>query len=138
MEKTLVVKGNLIKARRESKEFKGRKQPEKFFLTVANVLLKDEELADLQEAFANSGEKFTPEWVKNFDGYVNVSSKYDIPVMHVDGVTEPSFEKAVNSGFAYMNALVQLSLNIKEGAIYPKAIKILEEGKEYDAFADFN
>lgn len=137
-EKKVVITGELIKARRESKEFKGRKQPEKFHLSLANVELTEEQKEIVKGAFVSSGENFTPTWVKEMNGYVNLSTTYDIPVKHVDGYTENSLEKAIENGFAFMHAKVKVSLSVKQGAIYPKAVMVLEEGQSYDAFADFD
>lgn len=137
-ENKVIITGELIKARRESKEFKGRKQPEKFHLSLANVILTEEQKAMIKEAFANAGDNFTPTWVKEMNGYVNLGTTYDIPVKHVDGYVDNSLEKAIENGFAFMHAKVKVSLSVKEGAIYPKAMVVLEEGESYNAFADFD
>lgn len=135
--KTLIIKGELIKARREAKEFRGRKQAEKFCISLANVVLSDEQKEIIKSAYVNSGENFTPTWVKEMNGYVNLSTSFDVPVKHIDGVTEPSFEKSIENGFPFMHSKVQVALAIKDGAIYPKAIKVDSEGELYNAFADF-
>lgn len=137
MERNVIVTGELIKARRESKEYRGRKQAEKFYISLANVEFTDEQKEIIKGAFVNSGEQFTPTWVKDMNGYVNVSSVYDIPVKHIDGVVEPSIEKSIANGFPFMHAKVKCALTLKDGAIYPKAIQIVEEGNVYDPFSGF-
>ena len=42
-------------------------QPEKLYITLAEVKKLDDEIV---EAFKDSGKTFTPDWVKNFEGFV--------------------------------------------------------------------
>ena len=37
-----------------------------------------------------------------------------------------------------MGAEVKLSLNVKDGAVYPNSIIFLTEGKPFNAFAEFD
>lgn len=134
MEKTIVIKGTLIKAKREVKEYRGHKGTEKFNLTLANV----EELpVEISDAYAESGDKFTPKWVKEFTGFVNLSTKYDVPM--VSGNEKySSIEKAIENGFPFMRAEVGVAVVVKDGAVYPKAVKVYKEGEEYNPFALFD
>lgn len=136
--KGMVIEGTLIKARREQKEFKGNKI-DKFNITVAEVKLTDEQKNELKEAFKDSGVNFTPAWVKDFEGYVNVgSSEFAVPYQDIMGKKYESLEEAVNDGLPYMGAKVKLALNVKPGAIYPKAMVFLTEGEPYNPFNDFD
>lgn len=129
--KTIAIKGTLIKARRESKEFRGHKTAEKFHLTLANV----EELpTEIIDAFKDAGDKFTPTFVKKFEGFVNLSTKYDIPMMDTANNRHPSLEDMVNNGFPFMRAEVSVAVAVKDGALYPKAIRFLTDGEEFDPF----
>lgn len=134
MNNTVVVKGKLIKAREEVKEFKGRKTPTKFYITLAEVE-KTDAIATMASAFANSGEKFTPSWIKEFDGFVNLSTKYDLPTMDTNNQRYPSLQTLINDGFAFMGADVTMVVDVKDGALYPKAIKFDSDGAEYDPFS---
>ena len=100
--------------------------------------------AELKEVFAESGEKFTPDWLKNFEGYVNVSTQFELPAILFGTDSEgarietASIENAIENGYAWMGAEVGLSLDLKEGAVYPRALKFYSEGNAINAFADFD
>lgn len=138
MAKSVIFNGSLIKCNRTSKEFKGVKGKEKLYLTLAEVELSDDIKEALAEAYKDAGKKFTPTWVSDFDGYVNLSTIYELPFKDtVNNVAGISIEDYIADGFNWLGAKVRISANIKDGAVYPKAIVIDEEGKEFDAFADF-
>ena len=61
----MIIKGKLIKCARSVKEFKGKVQPEKLYITLAEVKKLDDEIV---EAFKDSGKTFTPDWVKKMYG----------------------------------------------------------------------
>lgn len=133
--KKLIVTGKLIKFRREAKTFKGKKSEPKLYITLSDVKLSDDDLKMCKEAFKTSGEKFTPDWVKDFKGYVNTSTTFELPCKDYKGV-ESDVEKYAEGNDLY-NAICRLQLVIKEGAIYPKALMIDTAGEPYNAFADF-
>ena len=94
--------------------------------------------AIIVDAFKESGKKFTPSWVTEFEGYVNLSTVYEIPFKdNVNNATGASIEDYIADGFQWLGAKVSVSVNVKDGALYPKAMIISEEGKEFDPFADF-
>lgn len=133
----MIVKGKLITCKREVKEFKGKKGDESLYITLAEVELSKDQKKELESAFKDAGPKFTPEWVKDFNGYVNVKTQFDLPCRDLDGEDHDSIESFIK-GFAWMGADVQLSLNIKEGAVYPNAIIFKSAGKKYNPFAEFD
>ena len=133
-----VVKGKLITCKREEKEFKGKRIKEKIYLTLAEVKLSDEKMKEIKEAFKDSGKSFTPDWVKNFKGYVNLSTEYPVPCKDIAGNTFDSIEDFIKSEkFPWMGAEVKVALNIKEGAIYPISLIFISEGEAFDPFAAF-
>lgn len=134
----MVVKGKLIKARRMVKEFKGQKSDEKLYITLAEVKLTDEQMKTLKDAFKESGKKFTPSWITDFEGFVNVATKFELPAKSYGGQKYDSLEDLIADEPNYYQADVRLSLNVKDGAIYPKAIVFDGEGKEFDPFADMD
>lgn len=144
-ENKIIIRGKLIKCSKKEKEFKGRSTGVKTFITLAEVNLDDNQRKALNDAFKNSGNKFTPTWVKNFEGFVNLSSKYDIPVKIKDN-PENDFDdeyKSIadlceTSSYPWCGAIVQVSMNLKDGAVYPKAICIDKCGESYDPLADFD
>lgn len=135
----MIIKGKLIACKREVKEFdKKRKSEEKLFITLADAVVSDEQMKEIQDAFKDSGAKFTPDWVKNFEGYVNLSTKFELPCRDVNKNEYNSIEAAIAGGLKWMGADVKCSINIKEGALYPNAILFLSEGSVFNAFAEFD
>lgn len=143
----MVVKGKLIIAKREVKNFGKRDTEEKLWITLAEAELTDEQKEELEAAFKDAGKNFTPAWVKKFEGYVNVSTQYELPYMLGKAVREATNDEydekgdslltLIKAGFPYIGADVKLSLNVKEGAVYPLSIKILSEGKPFNPFSEF-
>ena len=134
----MVVKGKLIKARRQAKTFKGKEQEEKLYVTLSDVTLTKEQQEELKEAYKEAGKTCTPSWIDNFEGYVNVSTKFEIPTKGYDGKKYDSLEDYIADEMPnFYNAIVRLSLNVKDGAVYPKAIIFDTEGEEFDPFVDF-
>ena len=111
----MIVKGKLITCKREVKEFKGKKGDEALYITLAEVELSKDQKKELENAFKDAGPKFTPEWVKDFNGYVNVKTQYDLPCRDLDGEDHNSIESFItripkSSGFLSSNPMVLISL----------------------------
>lgn len=134
----MIVKGKLIKCNRTKKVFKGREQAEKLYITLADAEISEEVMEEIEKAFAESGKSFTPEWVKKFEGFVNLATKFDLPYMDLRGIKHDSIEDDIADGFKWFKADVAVSINAKPGALYPVSIKFLSEGQEIDAFAEFD
>ncbi len=83
-------------------------------------------------AFNESGAKLTPAWFKDKNGYMNLASIYDIPVKDVRG-RQITFEEFVDSETA-IGSRIKISILQRDGAIYPKAFRVLEEGEPRDPF----
>ncbi len=143
----MVVKGKLITCKREVKEFGKRQSEEKLWITLAEAEITPEQVKELEEAFKDAGKNFTPAWVKKFEGYVNVSTQYDLAYVLGKAVRESTNDEydekgdsvlaLIKAGFPYIGADVKLSLNVKEGAVYPVAVKFLSEGKPFNPYAEF-
>ena len=135
----MVIKGKLITCKRQVKEFKGQAQKEKLYITLAEAELSAKQKDELKEAFKDAGKNFTPAWIKKFNGYVNTATEFDLPCRDLEGEEHASIEDwIIDSKFPYMGAEVKLSLDIKEGAVYPRALIFLTEGKPFNAFAEFD
>lgn len=137
----MVIKGKLITCKREVKEFDGKKTKEKLWISLAEVKLTKDQLAECAAVFEDAGKKMTPEWVKKFDGYVNVSTEYDLPCRDVDGNEYASVERLIREDkYPYMSADIELALNLKKEkqAIYPVALVFKTEGKAFNPFAEFD
>ena len=135
----MVIKGKLITCKRESREFKGKVSKEKLYVTLAEVKLSKEKMAEIQDAFKDAGKNFTPAWVKKFEGYVNLATEFELPCKDLECNEHESVEDYIKeSKFPYMGAKVKVSLNVKDGAVYPNSILFLTEGKPYNPFAEFD
>lgn len=139
--KNIVVIGTVCEARRTTKTFKGKTGENLFYFSLKETeYSKEEDKQTCIEAFAESGKKFTPSWVSEIDkGFVNTKSKFDIPVRY-NGTEYNSLEVLIDDSdndFYPMGAKVKVSLTVKNGAIYPKAVIVIENGEPLDAFADF-
>lgn len=142
----MVVKGKLITCKREVKDFGKRETADKVWITLAEADITGEQMKELEEAFKDAGKNFTPSWVKKFEGYVNVSSQFDLPYMLGKKLIEAypdvpaqgqSVLELIKGGFPYMGSEVKLSLNVKECAVYPVSLKFLTEGNAFNPFAEF-
>lgn len=143
----MIIKGKLGYCKREKKTFEGRDVKEKLYISLKEVdsITKDQ-WEQIKAIYAEVGKKFTPEWVKNFKGYVNLSSQYSVPVRQTvndNFDTEyKSIEDLIDGGFPWYGAEVKVSINLKNddknNAIYPNSIIILTEGTEFNAFAEFD
>lgn len=135
----MIIKGKLITCKRQAKEFKGNKVKEKLYITLAEVELSDKKMKELKEAFKEAGKKFTPAWIQNFEGYVNLATEFDLPCMDLNENQHDSIEDFItDEKFPYLGAEVKASINVKEGAVYPNSIVFLSEGKPYNPFSEFD
>lgn len=131
---SMIIKGKLIKCNRQVKTFKGREQAEKLYITLAEVeALPD----DIKDAFSESGKTFTPDWVKDFEGFANFATQYELPCRDLRGAEHESVEEFIKD-FDWKGADVALSYKAKKGAVYPVSIVFESEGEPFDAFADFD
>lgn len=85
-------------------------------------------------AYNDCGPKFTPAWMKDAEGYINLASKYDIPVKDIDG-NKISFDDWLEAGL-YRGAIVKAKIRQTEGAVYPVCLVVVEDGEEFDPFED--
>lgn len=136
----MVIKGKLITCKREAKSFNGKKESkEMLHLTLAEVDLSKKQLDELLEAFKDSGKKFTPDWLQDFKGYVNLKTQFDLPCRDLEGGEHGSVEDfLVDSKFPYIGAEVKISVKKAEGALYPNSLMFLSEGKPFNPFAEFD
>ena len=136
----MIVKGKLIKCKREVKEFKKGTSKNKLWITLAEVKLSDDQLKELREAFKDSGKNFTPDWILEPEGYINVSTEFELPVRvaYTEEVTDHDSIESILKDIKWVGAECFLNLNIKEGAVYPVAIMLTKEGEARNPFAAFD
>ena len=125
--KKLIIEGVVVSARYGATKFDDNN---KYRVAIKSDSINYDEI----HAYDNVGTKLTPSWLKNRDGYINLSSIYSIPVMDVRG-KQIDFDDWL-AEYNVLGSLVKVSIKQKDGAIYPEAIKVLEDGEERNPFAD--
>ena len=125
--KKLIVEGVVVSARYGANKFD---DTNKYRIAIKSDDINYDEI----HAYDNVGTKLTPSWYKNRDGYINLSSIYSIPVMDASG-KKISFDDWMEN-YNVLGSIVKISIKQKDGAVYPEAIKVLEDGEERDPFAD--
>lgn len=122
----IIVEGTIVSARFGSTKFDDNN---KYRIAIESDSIDYDSI----HAYDNVGSKLTPTWFKDKTGYINLSSIYDIPVMDVTG-KKIDFEDWLSDGYNALGSRVKVSIKQKEGALYPIAIKVIEEGEERDPF----
>lgn len=125
--KKVIVEGVVVSARYGATKFDDNN---KYRLAIKSDTINYDEI----HAYDNVGTKLTPSWLKNRDGYINLSSIYSIPVMNARG-NQIDFDDWL-ADYNVLGSKIKVSIKQKDGAIYPEAIKVLEDGEERDPFAD--
>lgn len=125
--KTLLIEGIIVSCRYGSTKFD---DTNKYRFAVKSDSIPYDDI----HAYDNVGAKLTPSWMKEKDGYINLSSIYDVPVMDVR-LKKISFTDWMEN-YNTIGSKVLVKIKQKDGAIYPEAIKVLEDGEERDPFKD--
>lgn len=123
----VIVEGVIVSARYGSTKFDDRN---KYRFSIKSDNIPYDEIV----AYEGVGTKMTPAWFINQDGYINLASIYSIPVLNSEGI-----KTETDAWFNTDNVIgskVRVSIRQKEGAVYPIAIKVLEDGEERDPFKD--
>lgn len=91
----------------------------------------------LEETFAKSSAKYTPNWYKEDREYVTAKSKFKVKVMLDFGDNDKevvSFEEWCEMGTRGADAVIKIKAC--DGAVYLNAVRVLSAGEEYDPFSD--
>lgn len=123
---TLIIEGTVISAYVGKSRFS---DVEKCRLSIVSKTIPYDKIT----AFNESGARLTPSWFKDKNGYMNLASLYNIPVKDSRD-REISFSEFVKTETA-IGSKIKLSVTQREGAIYPKAFIVLEDGEPRDPFA---
>lgn len=129
MEKSLeilMIQGTIVSARYGANKFD---DANKYRIAINGDIPYDD-----IHAYDNVGPKMTPSWYKNREGYMNLNSIYSIPVKDTKGKVIDFDDWLEN--YNVLGASVVVKIKQKDGAIYPMAIKVLEDGEERDPFSD--
>ena len=95
--------------------------------------IKDKILSILK---IDKNDRFCPKWLKdNNSEYINVHSKFSIPCQSVfkDRLLDMDIETELFEG-----AEVILAIKVKEGGVYPHAIRVLKNGEPFNPFECFD
>lgn len=122
----IIVEGTIVSARFGSTKFDDNN---KYRIAIESDSIDYDSI----HAYDNVGSKLTPTWFKDKTGYINLSSIYDIPIQDVSG-KRIDFEEWIGEDYNALGSKVKVSIKQKEGALYPIAIKVIEEGEERDPF----
>ena len=126
-ENTLIIEGTVISAYIGKSRFSN---VEKCRLAIESKTIPYDKIT----AFKELGTKFTPAWFKDKNGYMNLASLYNIPVKDSRN-REISFSEFVELETA-IGSKIKLSVVQRDGAIYPKAFKVIEDGEPRDPFEE--
>ena len=125
--KELMIQGMIVSARYGANKFDNTNK--------YRIALKTDNIPyDDIHAFDNSGSKLTPSWFKDQNGYINLNSIYEVPIKDSKGKVI-DFETWLN-GYDVLGSIVVVKIKQKDGAVYPIAIKVIEDGEDRDPFAD--
>lgn len=96
--------------------------------------MKDKILSILK---INKNDRFCPKWLKDDDSeYINVHSRFDIPCQIIaknDLLFDMDLETELFEG-----AVVMLAIKVKEGGVYPHAIRVIKNGEPFNPFECFD
>ena len=95
--------------------------------------IKDKILSILK---IDKNDRFCPKWLKDGDSeYINVHSKFNIPCQSVykDRLLDMDMETELFEG-----AEIILAIKVKEGGVYPHAIRVLKNGEPFNPFECFD
>ena len=94
--------------------------------------IKDKILSILK---IDKNDRFCPKWLKNDIQYINVHTKFDVPcqlLIKDNRLVEIDMETELFEG-----ADVILAIKVKEGGVYPHAIRVLKNGEPFNPFECF-
>ena len=96
--------------------------------------IKDKILSILK---IDKNDRFCPKWLKENDSeYINVHSKFNIPcqlLIKDNRLVDMDMETELFEG-----AEVILAIKVKEGGVYPHAIRVLKNGEPFNPFECFD
>lgn len=128
-EDKLVCTGTLKAFRFGSSKFD---KTEKYYISILSSLDKETRKDIRDRYFSEAKDKYIPEPFRDIkDGacYFNMKSLYEIPVFKIgEGNKKYTFEEVIEmgDGLPPYGSTVKLSMRLKEGAIYPLALQLID------------
>ena len=129
-QKTTIITGTVVKATHGASRYDDKV---KYRISVK---LSDPDLTEFEPVYADTPKKLQPKWYKEETGFISLNSNFDIPTMDPKG-SEVMLSDIMASDFTLIGAEVGVAVVLKDGAVYPKSIRIIAEGEPTDPFADF-
>ena len=129
-------KGKLTKCRFETGYMGKGDKAWRISLKLDNPLTADIKDKILSILKIDKNDRFCPKWLKDNDSkYINVHSKFNIPCQSVfkDRLLDMDMETELFEG-----AEVILAIKVKEGGVYPHAIRVLKNGEPFNPFECFD
>lgn len=130
-----VVNGTLTRFRWE-KAWKGKGDDRRNISVKLDEPLSDEIRKEILTATdLDESSSWCPSWLKEGSDYVNVHTKFDLPCQ-TKGNNGTVYE--ISQDDVFEGAKVSLLLVCKEGAVYPQALRVHENGEPYNPFDGFD
>ena len=129
-QKTAIITGTVVKATHGASRYDDKV---KYRLSIK---LSDPDLSVFDGVYADTPKKLQPKWYKDDTGYISLNSNFDIPTMDPSG-KEVMLSDIMATDFTLIGSEVGVAVVLKDGAVYPKSIRIISEGEPTDPFADF-
>lgn len=107
-----------------------RKEVSEFKVSLANV--PEEVYTYLDKVYSEVGKKYQPNWYKEQSGQMMLKSRFDFNVKDYNGKTI-KLQQFIENGLV-SNAEVKMKIRLKDSAIYPVAMVIVEKGELVDMF----
>ena len=133
---TFTFKGTLTKCRFENGYMGKGDKAWRISLKLDSPLSSDIKDKILSILKIDKNDRFCPKWLKDCDSeYINVHSKFNIPCQSVfkDRLLDMDIETELFEG-----AEVILAIKVKEGGVYPHAIRVLKNGEPFNPFECFD
>lgn len=107
---------------------------EKYRITIKGEDIPYDEIT----AYDKTKSSFIPDWYKERNGYINLSSLYDFPCRY--GNEKFNFSDWINGAVELTAPGSQVVIRIrqKDGSIYPVAVDILQDGEIADVWDGFD
>lgn len=135
-EKIIIVKGSMHNCRYGKVTKKDKEDKYRFAIKLNPEDMTDDFYAQFEEVYMNMSDSFTPTWLKERNGYINQASTFDFRIELPDG-RRVDYSEALKTIDNLNGSGGQFKLKLKEGAIYPVAIKLSEFGEEPKLFEGF-
>ena len=132
-----IFKGTLTKCRFESGYMGKGDKAWRISLKLDKPLTTDIKDRILSILKIDKNDRFCPKWLKDGDNeYINVHSKFNIPcqlLIKGNKVVDMDMETELFEG-----AVVTLAIKVKEGGVYPHAIRVHKNGESFNPFECFD